>query len=71
MWPIPLLIMMFDTRTPNPCTVSQEPLGMYPNEVDSNFAFMPFGGGQRKCVGDQVERERDIYRQRERERQID
>jgi len=27
--------------------------GMYPNEVDANFGFMPFGGGQRKCVGDQ------------------
>ena len=26
---------------------------MYPNEVDSDFAFIPFGGGQRKCVGDQ------------------
>jgi cytochrome P450 len=25
----------------------------YPNEVISDFAFMPFGGGSRKCVGDQ------------------
>eukprot|EP00601_Ochromonadales_sp_CCMP2298_P022185 CAMPEP_0173321538 /NCGR_PEP_ID=MMETSP1143-20121109/29464_1 /TAXON_ID=483371 /ORGANISM="non described non described, Strain CCMP2298" /LENGTH=678 /DNA_ID=CAMNT_0014265297 /DNA_START=41 /DNA_END=2075 /DNA_ORIENTATION=- len=28
-------------------------LQMYPNEVHSDFAFMPFGGGSRKCVGDQ------------------
>lgn len=26
---------------------------MYPNEVHSDFAFLPFGGGSRKCVGDQ------------------
>lgn len=26
---------------------------MYPNEVSSDFAFLPFGGGSRKCVGDQ------------------
>lgn len=26
---------------------------LYPNEVASDFAFIPFGGGQRKCVGDQ------------------
>jgi len=25
----------------------------YPNEVASDFAFIPFGGGARKCVGDQ------------------
>jgi hypothetical protein len=25
----------------------------YPNEVHSDYAFMPFGGGSRKCVGDQ------------------
>jgi len=27
--------------------------GLYPNEVATDFAFMPFGGGSRKCVGDQ------------------
>ena len=27
--------------------------GLYPNEVASDFAFLPFGGGSRKCVGDQ------------------
>jgi cytochrome P450 len=26
---------------------------MYPNEVASDFAFIPFGGGARKCIGDQ------------------
>ena len=33
----------------NPNKVS----GLYPNEIASDFAFLPFGGGQRKCVGDQ------------------
>lgn len=27
--------------------------GLYPNEQNSDHAFLPFGGGQRKCVGDQ------------------
>jgi len=27
--------------------------GLYPNEQVADFAFLPFGGGQRKCVGDQ------------------
>lgn len=26
---------------------------LYPNEVAADFAFLPFGGGSRKCVGDQ------------------
>lgn len=26
---------------------------LYPNEVASDFAFIPFGGGPRKCLGDQ------------------
>jgi cytochrome P450 len=26
---------------------------LYPNEVAADFAFLPFGGGTRKCVGDQ------------------
>lgn len=33
----------------NPDKVS----GLYPNEQAADFAFLPFGGGQRKCVGDQ------------------
>jgi len=28
-------------------------MGLYPNEQAADFAFLPFGGGQRKCVGDQ------------------
>jgi len=27
-------------------------VSMYPNEVSTDFAFVPFGGGARKCVGD-------------------
>jgi len=27
--------------------------GLYPNENAADFAFLPFGGGARKCVGDQ------------------
>lgn len=28
-------------------------LGLYPSEISADFAFLPFGGGTRKCVGDQ------------------
>ena len=26
---------------------------LYPNEISADFAYLPFGGGARKCVGDQ------------------
>ncbi|KAK9846940.1 hypothetical protein WJX84_011063 [Apatococcus fuscideae] len=32
---------------------SEQRSSLYPNEVSSDFAFLPFGGGARKCVGDQ------------------
>lgn len=37
--------------SPAPNLESGAPL--YPNEMHSDFAFLPFGGGARKCVGDQ------------------
>jgi cytochrome P450 family 97 subfamily B polypeptide 3 len=33
-----------------PCNTNAQ---LYPNEVITDFAFLPFGGGSRKCVGDQ------------------
>jgi hypothetical protein len=35
----------------NPDLVSDSSL--YPNEVASDFSFIPFGAGARKCIGDQ------------------
>lgn len=29
------------------------PGALYPNETMADFAFIPFGGGARKCIGDQ------------------
>lgn len=37
--------------TPAPGLEEGKPL--YPNETNADFAFLPFGGGARKCVGDQ------------------
>lgn len=31
----------------------RSPGSLYPNEVMADFSFLPFGGGPRKCVGDQ------------------
>nr|AYV88885.1 cytochrome P450 oxidase CYP97B51 [Polygala tenuifolia] len=32
---------------------SRSPGALYPNEIMSDFALIPFGGGPRKCLGDQ------------------
>jgi cytochrome P450 len=37
----------------DPEIYTSNPSLLYPNEVASDFAFLPFGGGARKCVGDQ------------------
>jgi cytochrome P450 len=61
LWDEPLA---FDpTRWERPFTNSKIPgwggydpdkiTGLYPNEQATDFAFLPFGGGARKCVGDQ------------------
>ena len=31
----------------------EENAGLYPNEVSTDYGFIPFGGGARKCIGDQ------------------
>ena len=31
----------------------EENSGLYPNEVSTDYGFIPFGGGARKCIGDQ------------------
>lgn len=42
------------THTPFPGYQPEAGRGaVYPNEVASDFAFIPFGGGARKCIGDQ------------------
>jgi len=43
LWPEP------DRFNPDRFPIDQK----MPNEVTENFAYLPFGGGQRKCVGDQ------------------
>ena len=35
------------------CRPEAQGSSLYPNEIASDFAFIPFGGGMRKCVGDQ------------------
>ncbi|CDF35397.1 cytochrome P450 family 97G-CYP97G1 [Chondrus crispus] len=35
-----------------PASGLEEGTPLYPNEVNADFAFLPFGGGSRKCVGD-------------------
>ena len=39
--------------TPHWAGYEPAPNAFYPNEVHSDFAYLPFGAGSRKCVGDQ------------------
>nr|VDD51569.1 unnamed protein product [Brassica oleracea] len=32
---------------------SRSPGALYPNEIIADFASLPFGGGSRKCIGEQ------------------
>ncbi|KAI0558852.1 cytochrome P450 family 97G-CYP97G1 [Gracilaria domingensis] len=36
----------------NPASGLEDGSPLYPTEVHADFAFLPFGGGSRKCVGD-------------------
>lgn len=54
--PVPLCLYAYPPPPPRPHAGYQPSAGggaLYPNEVSSDFAFIPFGGGARKCVGDQ------------------
>ena len=41
-----------NNNTDNNSSSSSSSSLLYPNEVVADFAFLPFGGGSRKCVGD-------------------
>ena len=52
--PIPSLSSPEYWQRPDEFDPDRFPLdGPVPNEVTENFAYLPFGGGRRKCVGDQ------------------